>query len=79
MKRSKSAIKVVFFIIFAEPTYFESIIQKWHDLLPNWAIIAMLAVIITVNIISSYFGFSLLSKITALAVIPVLLLNYFFS
>ena len=51
--------------------------KKWHNLLPNWAIILMLALVVTVNIISSYFGFSLLSKVTALAIIPMLLLNYF--
>ena len=52
--------------------------KKWHNLLPNWAIILMLALVVTVNIISSYFGFSLLSKVTALAIIPMLLLNYFY-
>lgn len=52
--------------------------KKWHDLLPNWAIIVMLTLIVTVNIISSYFGFSLLSKVAALAIIPVLLLSYFY-
>ncbi len=52
--------------------------KKWHGLLPNWAIIVLLALIVAVNIISSYFGILSLTKIFALAIIPVLLLSYFY-
>lgn len=46
-------------------------------MLPNWAIILMLALIVAFNFSASYCGFSLLGKIVALAIIPVLMVNYF--
>lgn len=52
--------------------------KKWHSLLPNWAIITMLTVIVIFNFSFSYFGFSLLSKSLTLVIIPLLLAVYFY-
>lgn len=52
--------------------------KRWHSLLPNWAIVVMLAVIVTFNLVSSYYGLSLMTKATTLAIIPLLLVTYFY-
>lgn len=53
--------------------------NKWHDLLSNWAIIVMLTLIVILNISASYFKFSLITKVTALAIIPALFVFYYYK
>ena len=53
--------------------------KKWHSILPNWAIIVMLSLIVTLHLCSSYYGFSLITELTALAIIPTLLVIYFYK
>lgn len=52
--------------------------KRWHGLLPNWAVIGMLTLIVTLNICSSYYGFSLITKLITLAIIPILFAFYFY-
>ena len=52
--------------------------KKWHSLLPNWAIITMLTVIVIFNFSFSYYGFFFLSKAVTLVIIPLLLAVYFY-
>lgn len=51
----------------------------WHPLLPNWVISVLLALIIVLNLISSFYGLTNLAKVTALIVIPTLLIFYFYK
>jgi hypothetical protein len=53
--------------------------NTWHPLLPNWVISVMLALIIVLNLISSFYGIPTLAKTTALIVIPLLMLFYFYK
>ena len=51
--------------------------KRWHAILPNWAIITLLALIVSLNLISSYYALSFLTKAVTLATIPLLLTFYF--
>lgn len=51
--------------------------KKWLNLLPHWAIILILSLLVFFSISTSYFGFPLVSKIITLAIIPFLLMVYF--
>lgn len=53
--------------------------KKWHALLPNSAIILMLVLIVLLNLISSYFEVSVLTKAMTLVIIPMLFLIYFYK
>lgn len=79
MKRTKYAFKVVFFCYVCHTYLYQSIMKIWHALMPNWVISVLLALIISLNLISFFNGFPLLSKVTALIVIPVLLVFYFYK
>ena len=52
--------------------------KKWHSLIPNWAIIVIITLIVTLYMSFSYLGFSLLTKATTLIIIPILLVIYFY-
>ncbi|MCK0125537.1 hypothetical protein MWU76_14185 [Gelidibacter sp. F2691] len=53
--------------------------NRWHALLPNWAIFTLLGLIVVFNLISSHFQNVVFSNIVALALIPLLLGIYFFK
>jgi len=53
--------------------------KRWHVLLPNWAITVMLALIVALNLVSSYYDFSIVSRTMVLSIIPLMLLVYFFK
>ncbi|MBA6151133.1 hypothetical protein [Gelidibacter maritimus] len=53
--------------------------KRWHALSPNWAITILLTLIISLNLICAYFGFFLLTKTLILAIIPLLLMLYFYK
>ncbi|WP_299392576.1 hypothetical protein [uncultured Gelidibacter sp.] len=53
--------------------------NRWHALLPNWAIFTVLTLIVVLNLISSYFQFYSISNAITLALIPVLLTSYFYK
>src|SRR5690606_9644853 len=48
-------------------------------LLPNWAIVLLLTLLIVLNFVASYFGFSLILEVSTLMVIPLLMVSYFLS
>ena len=52
--------------------------KKWHSLFPNWAVVVMLTLIVTLNLSSSYYGFSFVTKVITLSIIPILLVVYFY-
>lgn len=51
--------------------------KQWHGLLPNWAIVSFLALMVVLNLGASYLGFSILVKGAVLSVIPILMGSYF--
>lgn len=53
--------------------------KQWHDLLPNWAIVLLLTLLIVLNFVASYFGISLILEVSTLMVIPLLMVSYFLS
>ncbi|TXE07663.1 hypothetical protein ES711_09445 [Gelidibacter salicanalis] len=53
--------------------------DRWHALLPNWAIFTLLALIVVFNLISYHFQNEIFSNIISLALIPVLFGIYFFK
>lgn len=53
--------------------------KRWHALLPNWAISILLTLIVTISLISSYYGSSVVTKVVTLVIIPLLLIAYFYK
>ncbi|MBJ7881700.1 hypothetical protein [Gelidibacter salicanalis] len=51
--------------------------NRWHALLSNWAISIMLALIVAINLVSSYYELYFISNAVILGLIPALLIIYF--
>lgn len=52
--------------------------ERWHALSPNWATILLLVLIVSLNLLCSYYGLSVVTQTMTLTIIPTLLMVYFF-
>lgn len=53
--------------------------EKWHALFPNWGISTLLALIVSLHLLSSFYGLTTLINLGRLVLIPLLLLIYFYK
>ncbi len=52
--------------------------ERWHALSPNWATTLLLVLIVSLNLLCSYYGLSVVTKTTALTIVPIVLTVYFY-
>lgn len=53
--------------------------ERWHALCPNWAITLYFFLIFILNVLCSYYGFSVGSKTMTISTVPIILLFYFYK
>ncbi|HUH27018.1 hypothetical protein [Gelidibacter sp.] len=53
--------------------------ERWHALCPNWALTLFFVLIVTLNVLCSYYGFSVVTKTMTLSTVPIVLILYFYK
>lgn len=53
--------------------------KRWHALFPNWTTTLLLVLIISLNLLCSYYGLAVVTKTMALAIVPILIMVYFYK